>query len=161
MEQALEQARQAAAQGEFPVGCVIADERAVLASGGRRSSKGDHPNELDHAEIMALRRFCERRTTTDAANLTIYSTMEPCLMCFGAILLNRIPRIVYAYEDVMGGGTGCRLSGMPELYASSGIRVVAGVRRKQSLALFKAFFADSGQSYWKDSLLAEYTLSQD
>ncbi|MFW5901586.1 MAG: nucleoside deaminase, partial [Thermodesulfobacteriota bacterium] len=96
MEQALAQAGQALEAGEFPVGCVIADGRRVLATGARRGSAGEQPNELDHAEMVALRKLYtaggfERKT----GPLTLYCTMEPCLMCFGAIVLNRIPRIVY------------------------------------------------------------------
>ncbi len=161
MEQALEQAKSALNAGEFPVGCVIADSRAVIASGARRSSRGELPNELDHAEILALKRLYEKGAFDKTGKLTLYCTMEPCLMCFGAILLNGISRIVYAYEDVMGGGTACQLTALPKLYAESDMRISGGLLRRESLALFKAYFADPCQSYWRDSLLAKYTLSQD
>jgi len=161
MEKALDQARAALKAGEFPVGCVIADEARVIVSGARAGSAGDCPNELDHAEINALRRLHEVGYTGNVERLTIYSTMEPCLMCFGAIILNNIPRLVYAYEDVMGGGTGCRLENLPPLYSNSNIAVVADVMRRESLVLFQSFFSDPGRAYWKDSLLAQYTLSQE
>lgn len=162
MEQALAEARQALDAGEFPVGCVIADGRRVLATGARTGSSGAQPNELDHAEMVALRKLYtaggfERKT----GPLTLYCSMEPCLMCFGAILLNGISRVVYAYEDIMGGGTACQLAGLPRLYAESGIYISGGLQREKSLALFQAFFRDPRQSYWRGSLLARYTLSQD
>lgn len=161
MEKALDQARAALGAGEFPVGCVIADEARVIATGAREGSSGAIPNELDHAEINALRRLQEVGYEGDMNRLTIYSTMEPCLMCFGAIILNNIPRLVFAYEDVMGGGTACRLESLPPLYSNSNITVVADVMRQESLALFQSFFSDSRQAYWKNSLLAQYTLSQE
>ena len=81
-------------------------------------------------------------------------------MCYGAILLAGIGRIVYAYEDAMGGGTGCPLERLGPLYASRRPSIGAGLRRSEALALFQAFFADPAASYWRDSLLARYTLSQ-
>lgn len=158
MEIALEEAKTALAAGEFPVGCVIADGARVVAAGGRSGSRGACPNELDHAEIIALRRLQEAGYTGNRRDLTLYSTMEPCLMCFGAIILNNISRIVYAYEDVMGGGTECWLADLPPLYADADITVIPDVMRAESLELFRAFFSDAGQIYWQDSLLAQYTL---
>lgn len=81
-------------------------------------------------------------------------------MCFSAILLSGIGRIVYAYEDVMGGGTGCDRSGLPPLYRNAKLTVISGVLRINSLLLFKRFFADSANPYWADSLLSRYTLAQ-
>ncbi len=81
-------------------------------------------------------------------------------MCFAAIVLSGIGRIVYAYEDVMGGGSGLDRSGLPPLYRDAQLTVVPGVLRKDSLVLFKRFFADSGNPYWSDSLLSRYTLAQ-
>ena len=160
MEKAIEEAKAALAAGEFPVGCVIADGERVIAAAGRSGSRGTYPNELDHAEIIALRRLQAVGYNGNRTDLTLYSTMEPCLMCFGAIILNNISRIVYAYEDVMGGGTQCRLADLPPLYADARITVIPDVMRAESLELFRAFFSDAGQIYWQDSLLAQYTLEQ-
>ena len=79
-------------------------------------------------------------------------------MCFGAILISGIRRIVFAYEDVMGGGTRCDLSRMPPLYGSRPVHLVPHVLRDKSLFLFKSFFSNPDNTYWKDSLLAAYTL---
>lgn len=160
MEKALQQAEAALKKGDFPVGCVIADAEKVIAAGLRRGTRGTAANEIDHAEIVALRALWERGCPVNADDLTIYCTMEPCLMCFGAIVLSGIRRIVYAYEDVMGGGTGCDLSLLAPLYRSAGITIVPHVLREKSLVLFQAFFRDPAHKYWKDSLLARYTLEQ-
>ena len=161
MEMALIQAKKAFAAGEFPVGSVIADGRSVLACGSRKGSTGPQPNELDHAEIMTIRNLFEKGKPSGGAELTIYCTMEPCLMCFAAIVLAGINRVVYAYEDVMGGGTGCRLEVLPKLYQESRLAVVPHVMRQQSLLIFKAFFSKPENAYWKDSLLSQYTLAQE
>ena len=86
--------------------------------------------------------------------------MEPCLMCFGALLIAGIGEIVYAYEDVMGGGTHCDLSQLPKLYSSNPASIVPGIMRAESLALFKTFFSSPDNAYWKNSQLAAYTLAQ-
>ena len=159
MKKALKQAEQALQAGEFPVGCVLVYQDKVLQTGARRSSIGRSRNEVDHAEIVALRRLSELEGSFDHSQITAFSTMEPCLMCYSALILAGIGEIVYAYEDVMGGGTGCDLSRMTPLYRDNSLKVVPGVLRAESLKLFKDFFADPANDYLKQSLLAEYTLA--
>lgn len=159
MALALEQAEAALASGEFPVGCVIVHGGHVIASGMRRGTTGGTANETDHAEIIALRELDGSRCSAAPKEMTLYCTMEPCLMCYAAIILAGIGRIVYAYEDAMGGGTGCDLTSLPPLYRQSGIEIVPGVMRGRSLTLFKRFFANPDTPYWKGSYLAEYTLN--
>jgi len=160
MAKAVEQARNALAANEFPVGCVIAYQGEIIASGFRSGSADETPNEIDHAEITAIRHLGKIGQIIDRSRVSIYSTMEPCMMCFAAILLSGIGEIVYAYEDAMGGGTNCDLSRLSPLYRNRRIRIVPNVLRNESLKLFKAFFANPQNPYWKGSLLAEYTLSQ-
>jgi tRNA(adenine34) deaminase len=76
-------------------------------------------------------------------------------------MLNGISEIVYAYEDVMGGGTRCDLTKLPTLYKNHRISIVPNILRKESLQLFKAFFENPENSYWRGSLLARHTLSSD
>ena len=161
MQQALMAARRALDRGDFPVGCVIADGHEIVAAGGRSGSGGPRPNETDHAEITALRRLGSRPDAVDPNTLVLYSTMEPCLMCYGAILLSGIPKIIYAYEDVMGGGTACPLETLPPLYANRRITIVPGVCRRESLELFRRFFSNPENDYWQGSTLADYTLRQE
>ncbi|WP_124329485.1 nucleoside deaminase [Desulfonema ishimotonii] len=116
--------------------------------------------QVDHAEMVALRRLDAMNPDIDRSRITLFCTMEPCLMCYGAILLSGIGTIVYAYEDVMGGGTACDLSALPPLYSDRRIDIVPHVLRRESLELFKAFFENSENSYWQGSLLERYTLEQ-
>jgi tRNA(adenine34) deaminase len=130
----------------------------VLARGRRKGTADGGGNELDHAEMVALRRLLKKKERVEAAAITAYCTLEPCLMCFSALILHGIGEIVYAFEDPMGGGTACERSRLNPLYRDSRIVVRGGVRREESLAYFKAFFSDPANPYWKDSRLAQYTL---
>ena len=159
MEQALEEARSAFEAGEFPVGCVITYKDKVVARGKRKNSHG-HVNELDHAEMVALRNLLSGTRQIDPDEVTIYSTMEPCLMCFSALLVNGVKKYVYSYEDVMGGGTNIPLNMLAPLYREMEVSIVRDVLREKSLQLFKDFFSAPGCDYLKDTLLATYTLKQ-
>ena len=159
MDLAMAMAKEALAAGEFPVGCVIAGPEGLVATGRRRCSR-DQANELDHAEIVTLRELLANAPDLNMAGLTVYSTMEPCLMCYATMILNGVRRIVYAYEDVMGGATGLDLSLLAPLYREMRVEVVGHVRRAESLALFREFFTNQANGYWQGSLLAKYTLTQ-
>ena len=159
MRLALNEAEKALSCAEFPVGCVLVHRDSVVATGSRKGTAGSVPNETDHAEIVALRQLTRLGLDVDRAGITAFCTLEPCLMCFGAMLLHGIGHIVYAYEDVMGGGTGCDLSTLPALYTRNDISIVSGVFRDQSRALFKTFFSNPNNTYWNGSLLESYTLS--
>jgi len=160
MSEALKEAQKALTAGEFPVGCIIAMGDRILARGQRSSSRGESANEMDHAEISALRLFLTDHSNVAPDEVTIYATMEPCLMCYTTLLLNGIRRIVYAYEDAMGGGTDLDLSLLKPLYRKMQVEIIPHVRRNESLALFRDFFNNSDNGYWQNSLLAEYTLMQ-
>lgn len=157
---ALAEAAEALAVGEFPVGCVLVSEGEVLARGRRCHSRDDEANELEHAEIVALQQLVAEYPGVVKENLTLYSTMEPCLMCYAALLLNGIHTIVYGYEDVMGGGTNLQLTGLRPLYQQMQVTIVPHVRRDDCLSLFKQFFTNPANAYWQQSQLAQYTLAQ-
>lgn len=160
MTLAIEEARQALEAGEFPVGCVIVAEGKVIARGRRRNSAASPLSELDHAEIVALRNLQATGSAPNLSGAVVYSTMEPCLMCYATLLLNGLTTIVYAYEDVMGGGTGLALQALPPLYAAMQVRVTPGICRTESLALFRRFFSTQSNGYLLNSELCRYTLSQ-
>ena len=156
MEMALKEAEAALDLGELPVGCVAAVPGRVVATGARRFSTPGKTNEMDHAEVTVLRQLSELDPPPDMDRVTVYSTLEPCLMCLGAILINGINRIVYGAEDVMGGGCGLDLSRMPPLYRDRKLTIVRGVCRDQCLALFRRFFSRPENEYLKNTLLADY-----
>ena len=160
MGQALAQAQQAMMAGEFPVGCVIVYQERIVASGARSGTRATSPNEIDHAEMVALRALDALDEDIRHEDLVLYSTMEPCLMCFAALTLSRIGKVVYAYEDIMGGGTKCDFRSLPPLYRDLKPHVVGGIMRAESVHLFQTFFADPDNDYWQGSVLAHYTAEQ-
>lgn len=159
MDVALSHASEALAHGEFPVGCIIVCNREIVSTGRRQNSQLN-TNEIDHAEIIALRRLIEINKEIDLSEVTIYSTLEPCLMCYSTLLVNGVTRVVYSYEDAMGGGTNLPLSQLAPLYRKLQIEVTAGILRNKSLELFKKFFSESENGYLADTYLARYTLAQ-
>ena len=158
MHQALDEARLALDAGEFPVGCVLVLDDHVVGRGHRQNSGGALSNEIDHAEVVTLRRLLADHPGIDCSRVTAYCTMEPCLMCYTTMLLSGIRRFVWAYEDVMGGGTSLALQGLSPLYKEMEVELVPDVLRSESLTLFGRFFQN--YSYWQESLLADYTLGQ-
>ncbi|MCI5207872.1 MAG: nucleoside deaminase [Candidatus Electrothrix sp. ATG2] len=158
MQQALTEARTALEDGEFPVGCVLVQDNEIIQSGRRRNSEGTVRNEIDHAEMVTLRALLARQPELDCQKITVYSTMEPCLMCYTTLLLSGVRRFVWAYEDVMGGGTNLPLGQLAPLYQDMEVQLVPDILRQESLTLFGQFF--TRYSYWQDSLLADYTLAQ-
>jgi len=159
---ALEQAQIAFDGGEFPVGCVIVQDKHVIASGARQGTTRNNVffSEIDHAEIRALKQLEKNNIEFRPEKAIIFCTMEPCLMCFGAIILSKIKKIVYAYEDPMGGGTTCDLKKLPPLYKEYSIEVISGVLRQKSLDFFYDFFHKEDNLYWKNSYLEAYTFEQ-
>ncbi len=160
MQKALEEAEQALDAGDFPVGCVIVYDNSILVTGARRHGGKTKQNELDHAEMLALRRLVSLKKKLQRERLMLFSTLEPCLMCYAATILNGIRNIVYAYEDVMGGGTNVELTQLNPFYREMQTTVVSHVLRDKSLMLFKRFFSDPTNDYLKGTLLAKYTLKQ-
>ena len=161
MKKALEEARAALAAGEFPVGCVMVHDKKILASGARKGTTGNFPNEVDHAEMVALRRLIKLDSKIDLRRVTVFSTLEPCLMCFGALMISGIGTLVFAYEDAMGGGTQCDTAGMRPLYQANHLAIKSGILRKESIKLLQTYFSEPKNTYLQGSLLATYTLEQE
>jgi tRNA(adenine34) deaminase len=158
MKEALKEAEVALADGEFPAGCVMVADGQVICRGHRKNSGERRCNEIDHAEIITLRSLLAETSDFDCSRITVYSTMEPCLMCYSTMLLSGMRTFVWGFEDVMGGGTNLHLSQLNPLYAEIEVKLIDSVLRQPSLQLFQQFFRT--YPYWKGSLLSRYTLKQ-
>ena len=101
MTRAIELAKEAAAEGEVPVGAVIARNGEIIAEGrNRRETK---KTALGHAEIEAIHRACEKLGSWRLSGCTLYVTLEPCPMCAGAIINARLDKVVYGAYDLKAG----------------------------------------------------------
>ena len=103
MREALRMARDAGARGEVPIGAVLASEEEVFARAANATLRLNDPTA--HAEILALRRGAKRLRYHRLTDLTLYVTLEPCLMCLGAMIQARISRCVFGASDPKVGAT--------------------------------------------------------
>ena len=138
MSAALELAREAAEHGEVPVGCVITDSGGHIIGRGRnrREESGDA---TAHAEIEAIRAACASRGGWRLDGCTMYVTLEPCPMCTGAIILSRIPTLVFGAREELTGSCGSVIDLFSERYGHAPA-VYASVLGEESAALMRAFF---------------------
>ena len=101
MQQALEEAKKAAALGEVPIGAVLVYKDEIIARA--HNLRETTQNALTHAESMAIQEACEKIGSWRLEETTLYVTLEPCPMCAGAILQSRVPRVVYGARDLKAG----------------------------------------------------------
>lgn len=139
MDEALDLAREAAADGEVPVGCVIVRDGQIVGRGRNRRERAR--NALGHGEIEAINDACTRLGGWRLWDCTLYVTLEPCPMCAGAIINARIPRVVYGADDDKCGACGsvCDLTTMDFNHHPV---VESGLRREEAAKLLQDFFQD-------------------
>ena len=139
MQQALALAHRAEAAGEVPVGAIVVKDARVVGEGW------NHPissaDATSHAEIEAIRAACKTLGNYRIPDTTIYVTLEPCVMCSGAILHARIGRVVYGAADPKTGGCGSVMNVFGEEKLNHHAVVQPGVLAEESSQLLKAFFA--------------------
>ena len=137
MNEALVLAREAAAAGEVPVGCVIVRNDEIVGRGKNHRETGR--TALGHAEIQAISEACRNLGGWRLWECTLYVTLEPCPMCAGAIINARIPRVVYGAADTKAGSCGsvCDLFAMDYNHRP---QVTKGVLEEEAAALLTEFF---------------------
>ncbi len=139
MRLALDEAERAAAHDDVPIGAVVARDGEILAAAGNeRELRGDP---TAHAEVLALRATAEQLGGWRIPDATIYVTLEPCAMCAGAIVLARIPNVVYGARDPKAGAAGSVLDVLGEPRLNHRPRVEGGLLAAESAALLARFFA--------------------
>lgn len=138
MEQALLLAKEAANEGEIPVGCVITDENGTVIGRGhnRRESCSDA---TAHAEIEAIREASRSRKDWRLDGCTIYVTLEPCPMCAGAIINSRLSTVVYGARDAVSGSCGSVIDLFSERYGHSPA-VFPDILKEDCSSVLREFF---------------------
>ena len=137
MDEALALAREAAAEGEVPVGCVIVRNGRIVGRG--RNRREADKSALAHAELEAIGQACRELGGWRLWECTLYVTLEPCSMCAGAILNARIPRVVYGASDSKFGAVRSVCS-LFDMAFNHHPQVEAGIREAEAAALMTEFF---------------------
>jgi tRNA(adenine34) deaminase len=139
MRLALREAERALEHDDVPIGAVITHEGEVIGVGANeRELRGDP---TAHAEVLALREASSRRGTWRLLDCNLYVTLEPCAMCAGAIVLARVPRVVYGADDPKAGMAGSVLDILREPRLNHRPEVTGGLLAAESADLMREFFA--------------------
>ncbi len=138
MALALEEARRAEEHGDVPIGCVIERHGELIGTGrNERERRGDP---TAHAEVLALREAAARVGSWRVLDATLYVTLEPCAMCAGAVVLARVPRVVFGCADPKAGAAGSVLDVLGEARLNHRPQVTGGVLEHECAELLRAFF---------------------
>lgn len=135
---AIAEAHAAEAHGDVPIGCVIVRDGVVIGRGHNERELRHDPTA--HAEVIALRGAAEADGSWRVLDATLYVTLEPCAMCAGAIVLARIPRVVFGCADPKAGAAGSVLDVLAEPRLNHRPAVIGGVRGEECAELLRAFF---------------------
>jgi len=139
MRLALREAERALPHDDVPIGAVIVREGEVIAAArNERELRGDP---TAHAEVLALREASARLGTWRLLDTALYVTLEPCAMCAGAIVLARVPRVVYGADDPKAGAAGSVLDVLAEPRLNHRPVVARGLLAEAAAELLRAFFA--------------------
>lgn len=139
MREALGEAKKAALKNEVPIGAVIAKDGVVISRGHNLREAAADPT--SHAEIIAIRKAARKLKTWRLTGTTLYVTLEPCIMCMGAILQARIPKLVFASFDPKAGACGSLYDLSSDKRLNHRVHVVSGVDEAEAGEMLKAFFS--------------------
>ena len=137
MRKALKEAEKAFDKGEVPVGCVIVKDNKIVARA--HNQRETTQSALSHAEVIAIRKACKKLKTWRLENCDIYVTLEPCIMCSGAIINARIKRLIYGTLEPKFGAHQS-LTNVFELEVNHKVEVIPQVLAQESNQLLKTFF---------------------
>jgi tRNA(adenine34) deaminase len=140
MQQAITLAQEVKSSGDVPVGALIVNEAGEVLSLGKNEREKDN-DPTAHAEIVAIRRAGEKLGSWRLDDLTLIVTLEPCVMCAGAVLQSRLKRLVFGAFDQKAGAVGSSLDVIRDVRVLSKVEVVSGVLEKECAKLLTDFFA--------------------
>jgi tRNA(adenine34) deaminase len=139
MEMALAEARAAERHGDVPIGAAVYRDGELLARAGNERELRKDPTA--HAEVLAIRAASELLGGWRLPGTTLYVTLEPCAMCAGAIVLARIPTVVFGTRDPKAGAAGSVLDVLAEPALNHRPEVIGGIREAECAAVLREFFA--------------------
>ena len=139
MDLALAEAKKAEASGEVPVGAVLVFGDVVIGRGFNQPITAHDPTA--HAEILALREASRHQGNYRLINAVLYCTVEPCMMCAGAMIHARVGRLVFGTPDVKAGAAGSIYNVLTDPRMNHRVDVLSGIREAECAALLREFFA--------------------
>ena len=138
MDAALEEARLALEKDEVPIGAVLVCGGQIVGRGHNLRETSNDPT--THAEMVAIRQAAEKLDSWRLLDTTLYVTLEPCVMCMGAIILARIPRLVFACRDPRAGAVGSIYDFSSDRRFNHTVEITEGVLADECSSLLKDFF---------------------
>ena len=140
MRQAIAIAQEVKYSSDVPVGALIVNEVSEIISFGKNEREKDN-DPTAHAEIVAIRKASEKIGSWRLDDLTLIATLEPCVMCAGAILQSRIKRLVFGAFDQKAGAVGSSLDVLRDVRALSKVEVIGGIMKDQCSQVLSDFFS--------------------
>jgi len=138
MQMAIEEAKKAEQKGEVPIGAVIVYKGEVISQA--HNLRETEQSAVAHAELLAIENACKKLNTWRLEEAVLYVTLEPCAMCSGAIILSRVPRVVYGATDPKGGCAGTFMNLLQDDRFNHQSEVVSGVLAEECGMLLTTFF---------------------
>ena len=138
MREALRAAREAQTRDEVPIGCCVVSGTEMIAQSGNRTRTDCDPTA--HAEIIALRKAAMKSGNYRLADVTVYSTIEPCAMCAGALIQARVPLLVYGATDEKAGAVESHFQICSSDQLNHRVEVIKGVLERECRELMQEFF---------------------
>jgi tRNA(adenine34) deaminase len=138
MKQALKEAQKAFDENEVPVGAVAVFKNQIIGRGHNQTERLQDPTA--HAELLAITAAANALNSWRLKDVVVYSTIEPCIMCAGALVLARVKKIIFGARDEKFGGCGSVFNIVCEKRLNHQIEVIEGVMEKEARSLLKSFF---------------------
>ena len=139
MKEALKEAKKSLLTGDVPVGCVIVYDDKIIARG--HNKREDKQQSLAHAEIVAINKACKKLGSWRLEDCTMYITLEPCVMCSGAIIQSRIPRVIYGAYDYRFGAHKSLIN-LFDVKVNHNVEISGGVLENECSIIIKDFFKE-------------------
>ena len=138
MLEALKEAELAKLEDEVPIGCVIVKDDQIIARSHNQRDKTNNP--LGHAETLAIKKASEALGDWQLVDCDLYVTIEPCIMCGGAIIQSRIRRVIYGAPDLKGGAFGSSINILQANNINHRPEVISGVLEERCSTIIKDYF---------------------
>jgi tRNA(adenine34) deaminase len=144
MKEALKEAKKAELIDEVPIGCVIVKDDKIIARGHNQRETNQSP--IGHAEIIAINKASKKLKSWRLEGCDIYVTLEPCIMCSGAIIQSRINKVYYGASDPKGGALGSSINVLEANNINHHPEVVSGVLKEECSSIITNYFKAKRQS---------------